>query len=147
MFGRRLFSLTQGQADILLTKEDPLPPPPWSSSCSKSSFHFRASSCDKEGTEIWRESDSPQITQREVGRAQPRNRLSDLEFKGLVIDQRNSIEVMVKEPLPPSFFSLDAQSLSHMHANQPVFRIWINLASSVKEGQVHFVILCLLTLF
>lgn len=26
----------------------------------------------------------------EVGRAQPRNRLSDLEFKGLVIDQRKS---------------------------------------------------------
>lgn len=63
-----------------------------------------------------------------------------------MIDQRkqarrsNGERAITHNPL-----SLDAQSLSHSHANESIFRIWINLALSVKEGQMHFVILCLLS--
>lgn len=47
--------------------------------------------------------------------------------------------------IAPNILSSGAQSLSHSDADKPDFSVWINLAPSLKERQVHFVILCLLT--
>lgn len=47
--------------------------------------------------------------------------------------------------MAPTPLSLDAGNLSHSYADEPLFRVWINLAALVKAGHMYFVILCLLT--
>ena len=47
--------------------------------------------------------------------------------------------------MAPNHLSLVAQKLSPSYVDEPIFRAWINLAALVKEGHMHFVILCLLT--
>ena len=47
--------------------------------------------------------------------------------------------------MAPNPLSLVLQKLSPSYADGPIFGAWINLAALVKEGHMHFVILCLLT--
>lgn len=63
-------------------------------------------------------------------------RLSDLVIDQGKQDRRRKSEgAFASNPL-----SLDAQSFSQSRADEPIFRVWIYRASSVKEGHVYFVI-------
>ena len=143
------FSLSQDcrLAELSLIREGPSPPVPWSSSCSKFPSCLRVSShrggnqnlerkwltsdhtaCSLQGLSLW-QALWPSI-----------QRFHDLVLHQIKQGNRLSERVMAPNPL-----SLVLQKLSPSYADGPIFGAWINLAALVKEGHVHFVILCLLT--